>query len=65
MQSGVAGDQVWQFGPANTSIDPALIADDFTIAEGTAEFTTIATQHAADMWARTATVPSLNISAWI
>jgi mannan endo-1,4-beta-mannosidase len=49
MQTGIAGDQFWQFGPANLSVDTAPFGDDFSIYINKPEFAQLGLQHAVNM----------------
>lgn len=45
----IVADQVWQFGPANLSVDPSDFGDEFSIYYNTPEFQPLAKQHAQAM----------------
>lgn len=49
LKSGIAADQIWQFGPNGTSVDPTHFGDVNTIYYGSAEYGTLGTGHAKAM----------------
>ncbi|KAK3374342.1 family 5 putative glycoside hydrolase [Lasiosphaeria ovina] len=49
VKSGLAADQVWQFGPANLSANSADFGDEFTVCYNSSEFALLGTKHAQDM----------------
>jgi mannan endo-1,4-beta-mannosidase len=49
LKSGLAADQIWQFGPEGTCIDPNSISDVNTIFYGDAEYQTLGEEHAEEM----------------
>jgi mannan endo-1,4-beta-mannosidase len=52
LRSGIAGDQVWQFGPYGTSVDVAAFGDPNSIYVNDPEYEGLARQHAANMLAK-------------
>ncbi|KAH8879648.1 family 5 putative glycoside hydrolase [Thozetella sp. PMI_491] len=52
LESGLAADQLWQFLPNGTSVDPAVLGDEFAVWRSDAEFQELCVQHARDMLAK-------------
>jgi len=49
LKGGLAADQIWQFGPEGTSMDPNNIIDINTIFYGDVEYQTLGVEHAKEM----------------
>ncbi|CAK7237571.1 hypothetical protein SEUCBS140593_010015 [Sporothrix eucalyptigena] len=49
LNTSIAADQVWQFGPANLSFDPTTFGDEFSVYANKADFATVSIKHAQDM----------------
>jgi mannan endo-1,4-beta-mannosidase len=49
---GIAGDQLWQFGTANLSVDAVGLSDLFTVFINEPEFQVLCRDHAAAMVAK-------------
>jgi mannan endo-1,4-beta-mannosidase len=49
LNSNIAADQIWQFGPAGTSVSPASISDVNTILYNDTEYAVLGKQHAKMM----------------
>ncbi|KAK0701887.1 glycoside hydrolase superfamily [Lasiosphaeria miniovina] len=49
VKSGLAAEQVWQFGPANVSANSADFGDEFTVYYNSSEFALLGAKHAQDM----------------
>lgn len=49
LKSGLAVDQIWQFGPEGTSMDPNNNSDVNTIFYGDVEYQTLGVKHAKEM----------------
>jgi mannan endo-1,4-beta-mannosidase len=49
LKSGLAADQIWQFGPNGTAVNPSYLSDVNTIYYGSAEYATLGTGHAKAM----------------
>jgi mannan endo-1,4-beta-mannosidase len=52
LKSGLATDQLWQFGPNGTSVDPASLGDEFTVNMADSESVQLCDKHAEDMLAK-------------
>lgn len=52
LESGIAADQIWQFGPEGTTVDPASLSDVNTIFYGHPEYAALGTDHAKAMLAK-------------
>jgi mannan endo-1,4-beta-mannosidase len=48
-KSGLAADQIWQFGPLGTSVDTNSLSHVNTIFYGDAEYQTLGEEHAEEM----------------
>jgi mannan endo-1,4-beta-mannosidase len=49
LKSGIAADQVWQFGPANLSADVAGFGDEFSVYYNDTDFGQVGAAHARQM----------------
>lgn len=49
LESGLAADQVWQFGPANMSVDPATFGDEFSVYYNETEVQAVGKVHSEEM----------------
>ncbi|OIW28323.1 glycoside hydrolase [Coniochaeta ligniaria NRRL 30616] len=49
LESGLAADQVWQFGPANLSVDVASFGDEFSVYYNDTDFGQVGRAHAKQM----------------
>lgn len=56
LKSGVAADQVWQFGPVNISVDPhrSLYGDEWSVYYGAQDWRVLGRDHARAMMAKPA-----------
>ncbi|KAK3934248.1 glycoside hydrolase [Diplogelasinospora grovesii] len=48
-ETRLAADQIWQFGPADLSVDVALFGDEFSVYYNDTEFDVLGRRHARDM----------------
>ncbi|CAK7211356.1 hypothetical protein SBRCBS47491_001096 [Sporothrix bragantina] len=49
LNTSIAADQVWQFGPANLSLDATKFGDEFSVYADKADFSEVSVKHAQDM----------------
>jgi len=49
LKSGLAADQVWQFGPANLSADVTSFGDEYSVYYNDTDFELVGTAHAKEM----------------
>ena len=49
LKSGLAADQVWQFGPANLSADVTSFGDEYSVYYNDTDFEQVATAHVKEM----------------
>ncbi|KAL1902448.1 hypothetical protein Sste5346_001429 [Sporothrix stenoceras] len=49
LNTSIAADQVWQFGPANLSFDVTKMGDEFSVYADAADFVTVSQKHAQAM----------------
>ncbi len=47
--TSIAADQLWQFGPANLTVNPTEFGDEFSVYYGKPEFEKVGKQHAQAM----------------
>ena len=52
VESGIAADQIWQFGPAGTSVDPLGFGDENSIYYDEEEFEVLGKGHVRAMLAK-------------
>lgn len=49
MKTGIAADQIWQFGPTNLSMDAKVLGDEFSVYVDMPEFEKLGKLHAQAM----------------
>lgn len=52
LKSGIAADQIWQFGAYGTTVPPEALSDEFSIFYNDSEYKVLAVEHAAEMLAK-------------